>query len=117
MPVSIPEKSPHWQDWVTLLAGAFFLASTLIFDISNTAVSLNCYLVGGALMAAALAALFMPAIWEEVIILLLGLWLLASPWILDFSDLHNVTSLTVGVAVVTLICASWVIQEEHRFVS
>lgn len=119
MTVLLPqaEKSPHWQDWITLLAGAILITATFFLETESVAISLNCYLVGGALVVAALAALFMPAIWEEVIILLLGLWLLASPWVLDFSMMHNITSLTIGVAIIILICASWVIQEENRFAS
>lgn len=111
------EKDQHWQDWMTLLGGAFLFFSPFLLEYGSREVSLNSYIVGGALMASTIAALFMPAIWEEVIVMLLGLWLLAAPWILEFSDLHYATSIAIGIAVIALVSSSWAIQDERRFAS
>lgn len=105
----------RWQNWLTTLIGVWvFLTPNVLPSFFPDAavtglVPWNHYIVGLAIAATGIAAIIAYQFWEEWIGMLLGLWLVASPWLLGFS---NVTSLTVndvatGVAVMAL--SGWVL--------
>lgn len=80
-----------WEDWGGMLLGALIIASPW-FPIQNEAVTagqqmiiLNAVAIG--LVVFGLAQLEYVALqrWEEVITILVGLWLIVSPYVLGYS--------------------------------
>ncbi|MCB4457883.1 SPW repeat protein [Leisingera sp. McT4-56] len=109
----------HWQDGVTLLTGfalaiaLFFLNVTPADGGSLTPATWNFVLVGIAAAALAATALLNFNIWEEWIEIVLGAWLIISPWVLGYSSVAILTWMAViGGAVIvamgaTVVYADW----------
>ena len=77
----------HWQDAVNAILGVWLILSpwAMGFQGETMAVS-NAVIVGLALIAAALGAIFVPRAWEEWTEGALGVWLVVSPWVLGFAS-------------------------------
>ena len=71
---------------MNLLVGIWvFLSPWVIGYHSGGAVISICVIVGISLSFSAIAALTAFRLWEEWVKLVLGVWLLVSPWLLGFS--------------------------------
>lgn len=85
-----------------LLAMFLFLSPWLLVHASGTA-TMDLWASGAAIAVLSLAAMAAFASWEEWANLLLGIWLIVSPWLLGFahtSAMHY--SISVGAAVAFL---------------
>ena len=110
------QQPKHWQDIVNALLGIWVIASpwALGFDGSSMAMS-NAVIVGLALVATAMGAILVPRAWEEWTEAALGLWLVASPWILGFSG-HREAMLSTAIAgVVVLVLALWTVLTDKDY--
>lgn len=107
----------HWQDALNALIGIAVMCSpwALGFQDDNVMMA-NAVIVGLALIAAAMGAIFVPRAWEEWTEGALGLWLIASPWVLGFSMHRNgmATAVLAGVVVVVLALWTLLIDEDYR---
>jgi hypothetical protein len=72
-------------DVYTLVLAAFLFVSPWLFAYTREFVRMDAWIAGGLLAAVALAAIIAFAEWEEWLILVVGLWLLASPLLLGFT--------------------------------
>lgn len=78
----------RWQDWTIILLGVYLvLAPFLGIGVVTGAAAVNSYLIGTAVVVIALFATVRPEIWEEYINLAFGLWLIAAPFVLGFTNL------------------------------
>lgn len=90
-------------DVINFVAAAFLFLSPWIFGFASVAeASRNAWICGLAIGIPSLAAVFAYAEWEGWVSLVLGLWLIVSPWILGFH--HTMTSamrvdVVVGITV------------------
>jgi hypothetical protein len=97
-------KRYQWQDWLNLLLGLWMVVSTwIIGHDSGSAAIVNYYVVGLAVAAFAIAALTAFRIWEEWINLILGTWLLVSPFFLGFSA-SAIGLNTLVIAIFIIVC-------------
>ena len=90
-------------DFYTLACGVFLLIAPWLFGFVRPLGRLDAELVGLAVIALSIAAIFVFADWEEWVKVLLGLWLIAAPWLLGFahtSAMH--VSIAMGLAVTFL---------------
>ncbi len=101
----------NWQDWGNLVLGLWIFASPWIFQLATAgnAVTWNLYVVGIAVTILALMAIFAFQAWEEWTNLVLGLWLLVSPWALGFSSSTLLMLNAVIAGALVAILAGWVI--------
>ncbi|MCC8940887.1 hypothetical protein CI1B_52790 [Bradyrhizobium ivorense] len=85
-----------WEDWVGMALGVLIMVSPWfpvqasdIIDAEHSHLVLNSFVVG--MLVLGLAQLEYVALhrWEEVASILLGLWLIASPFILGYSADHG----------------------------
>jgi hypothetical protein len=108
----------HWQDVVNALIGAALVLSPWALGFATeTALMANAVIVGVALLAVALGAVFVPRAWEEWTQLALGVWAIASPWVLGFAGTHEVamrTLLVAGVLVVALALWTLLTDKDYR---
>jgi hypothetical protein len=80
--------SKRWQDWVNVALGAWMVASPwmLGFVAGETRAARSAWVLGIAIMVFAGIAAYMHKAWEEAVSILLGICLVASPWVLGFAD-------------------------------
>ena len=83
-------------DVANLILGAVLFASPWMFSFDAGWVSENAYISGIVIAVLAIAALAAFAVWEEWLNLIVGLWVLVSPWILGF---QGTTAMTVHVII------------------
>ena len=79
-------------DIYNLLLAAFLFISPWMFAQANGTAAADLRVSGVAVAILSLAAMLAFATWEEWANLLLGLWLIASPWILGFRIRARCTS-------------------------
>jgi len=118
-------KKRHWQDWVNFALGLWVIISpwTIAHVMATTsepggvteAAMWNQYLVGSAVAILAVVALYAFAAWEEWLNLVLGAWLLVSPWLLGFSTSAGLVWNAVVIGGLVLIFAGWALSEEQFF--
>jgi hypothetical protein len=77
-------KESRWQDWLMLLFGVWLFISpfTMDYGVLTGVAAWNAYILGVAVFVVALVALFSPEKWEEWVNLVLGFWLVISPFVL-----------------------------------
>jgi hypothetical protein len=103
----------HWQDPANALIGAWLVVSpwALGFQHSSPALS-NSVIIGMALLATALGALFVPQAWEEWTEAGLGLWMVLAPWLFGFSNLGAATANALVCGFLVLALALWVLATD-----
>jgi SPW repeat len=71
-------------DAYNLVLGAFLFVSPWLFAFSYGPARLDTWTTGILVVAVSIAALVAFAEWEEWVSLILGVWMIASPWLLRF---------------------------------
>jgi hypothetical protein len=90
-------------DVANLILGAILLVSPWIFGFPSGAASQNAFVSGIVIAAISIAALTAFAVWEEWLNLILGIWVLVSPWVLGFAGTTAMqVHIVIGVIVAVL---------------
>src|SRR3974390_3033946 len=71
-------------DLYKLLLGIFLFASPWLFAFARPPARIDAWLSSAIIALMSLAAIVLFREWEQWIVLLGGLWLIASPWLLGF---------------------------------
>lgn len=107
-------KVKHWQDVGHLVAGVWMIVSPWVLAYQAEPRPMwNAVVLGAVIAAVALSALWQVFAWQEWAGIVLGAWLIVSPWALGFSALQAamVNALIVGAVVVVL--AIWVLATDR----
>jgi len=106
----------HWQDPVNAIVGVWLILApwSLGFEAEKSAMA-NSVVVGLGLLAFALAAMFLPRAWEAWSELVLGLWLIASPWILKFNAISMARNAAIATGIVIVALAVWVLVADKDY--
>ncbi len=79
-------RSGHWQDWVNLALGGWLFVSPWVLGYAGTEVAgWNSWSVGLCIVIVASVAAASGSRAAEGIALVLGLWLVISPWVLQIA--------------------------------
>ena len=106
----------HWQDPVSaVLSACLVLSPWAIGFYGDTVATANAVIIGLALVATALGAILFPRAWEEWTEAVLGLWLIASPWVLGFSTHTDARSTAVVTGVVIAVLALWTLATDKDY--
>ena len=98
------------QDWINLvLAVCLFISPWVVGFLVETNPTLNAWIVGVVLAILALATLSVFAEWEEWANFVLGLWLIASPWVLGFATNTDAMWTHVILGVLVAAVSAWAI--------
>jgi hypothetical protein len=92
-------------DVANLILGAILFFSPWIFGFDAGRVSENAHIAGIVIAALAVAALAAFAIWEEWLNLIVGLWVLVSPWVFGFQGTNAMTVHVIIGAMVAILAA------------
>ena len=105
----------RWQDWVNLVLGLWLFVSPWALGYAGTPAGWNAYVLGAAIVVFAAIAASMPKAWEEIVNILLGVWLAISPFVLGFANTTTVASHTVIVGVLVTAFAIWAMYRDEEF--
>jgi hypothetical protein len=99
-------------DVANLILGAILFFSPWIFGFANGMQSQNAYIGGIIIMVLSIAALAAFAVWEEWLNLIVGLWVIVSPWVLGFAGTARTVDVVIGVLVAVLAALElWVMHQ------
>ncbi|MGY5800703.1 SPW repeat protein [Rhizobium hainanense] len=108
-------KGKRKQDWANLLLAACLFASPWVFGFTAEAMpSWNAWIVAVLLAVLATAALSVFAEWEEWANMVLGLWLVASPWLLGFTANVNAMWTDIVLGVFVIAASLWAVWDVHH---
>lgn len=101
-------------DIYNLLLGAFLALSPWLFAYSRGIVRADAWVGGAMIVVLSTAAIVAFAEWEEWVNLAIGLWMIASPWVLGFqhtSAMH--VSIAIGMLVAYLAAVELGVVHAH----
>ncbi|AUX78576.1 SPW repeat protein [Sinorhizobium fredii] len=103
------------QDWLNLVLGvALFVSPWVIGFAPETMPAWNAWIVGIVLGALAIAAFAAFAEWEEWANLVLGIWLIVSPWLLQFATNINAMWTHVVLGVLVAAVSAWALWDYRQ---
>jgi SPW repeat len=102
----------HWEDWIGAILGFWLLASPNVLQYGETAAAQNAFLVGVLLIVIVCVELTVFRAWEEWVNVILGAWLVVSPWVLGAALVATLNFVIVGLLVLAL--ALYEIWDERR---
>jgi SPW repeat len=93
----------RWEDIVTMILGVAILVSPMFGDTAgNTTMVATTAIVGAAIVVlGALEQIFLRR-WEEFLTLLLGVWMMSSPFVLEYAGTLRNWHIALGAAVAVL---------------
>jgi hypothetical protein len=101
-------KEKRWQDWLNLLIGIWLFISPWVIGFVGTdaAASWNAWILGVAIVVFSAIAVSMPQAWEEVINILLGIWMVISSWVIGVTARPAETNAVI-VGLLVILFAAW----------
>jgi len=98
-----PWRRESALDLYNLVLAAVLLVCPWLFTLTNTTARIDLWASSLAIILISLAAIAAFAKWEEWANLILGIWLIASPWILGFTHTRAMHfSIGIGLAIAFL---------------
>ena len=101
-------KEKRWQDWLNLLIGIWLFISPWVIGFAGTdyAASWNAWILGVGIVVFSAIAVSMPQAWEEVINILLGIWMVISSWVIGVTTRAAETNAVI-VGLLVILFAAW----------
>lgn len=103
------------QDWINLaLAVCLFVSPWALGFVDDTVPAWNARIVGVVLGVLAVATLSVFAEWEEWANLVLGAWLVVSPWLLQFASSESAMWTHVVIGVLVAAMSGWAVWDYRQ---
>lgn len=110
------KQMKHWQDPVNALVGAWLVLSPWAIGFADHRVAtVNFVAVGVLLIAAAVGAIVVPKAWEEWVEVALGVWLLASPWLLGYAGVMMAMQDALFCGLLVAVLSLWVLGTDDEY--
>lgn len=108
MAMEMELKDKRWQDWLNLIIGIWLFISPWVvgFAGSQVSASWNAWIFGVAIVVFSGIAVSMPQAWEEVINILIGIWMVISSWVLGVTSRPAETNAVI-VGLLVILFAAW----------
>jgi hypothetical protein len=105
-------EGKHAQDWINLfLAVILFISPWVLGFATEQYASWNAWISGAVVGLVAIGAIGMFNEWEEWLNLLVGIWVIAAPWVLGFAAVTAAMSAHVVLGFLIAASAAWEIWE------
>jgi hypothetical protein len=103
-------------DFIKLALAAFLILTPWIFGFTSAAVaSGNAWISGAVIGLASIAAIVALAEWEEWVSLVLGLWVVISPWVLGYhATVMSAMRANVAIGIAAALFAAAELLMIHR---
>jgi len=107
----------RWVDWVNVIFGVWLIASPWFLTVAggDKPGAWNSWIVGAAIVSLAFFAMYKPAVWGDTIGIMVGAWLLASPWMLGLAAAPAVAMNAVIIGVLVICYALWAMRIDITF--
>ncbi|MDJ1160092.1 SPW repeat protein [Chelatococcus sp. SYSU_G07232] len=100
------------QDWVNLvLAACLFFSPWIVGFSGETMPAWNAWIVAVVFAVVTIAALSAFAEWEEWLNVVLGAWMIVSPWALGFASNMGALWTHVVLGVLTVAASGWAVWD------
>lgn len=107
-------RNDQWQDIINLILGIWLFVSPWVLGYSTAGTAAwNAWIIGVVVFVLSATSLAAFRQWEEWINVVLGIWLIVSPWVLTFSTLRNAAANQVIVGIIVGLLALWCAVAEH----
>ena len=97
----------RWQEIINMLLAAWLFVSPWALGYVHETAARNAWTFGAVLFALAAFAASEPRYWKEVLEILLGTWLIVSPWALQFASRFLIARNTATVGALFVVFAAW----------
>lgn len=96
----------EWEDWLNIAFGVWLCISPSILQFTDDATAAyNAYVVGFLIIVAEVFTFSSIAVLEDIIDMVLGGWLVASPWVLGLTNRQEISNFVImGAFVLALAC-------------
>ncbi len=105
------------MDLYSLTVGLFLFASRWLFAFASKNARIDIWATSALIAATSIIAVVMFSNWEEWLNLLLGFWLLVSPWVLGFTH-TKAMHISIGAGIVVTFMAAlelWLMNyDQHQ---
>jgi hypothetical protein len=111
-------RSESVLDLYNVVLALVLFASPWLFSLTNGTARMDFWVSSAAVVAISLGAIFAFASWEEWANLAFGIWLMASPWILGFSEaraMHFAVAIGALVTFLALLELWLMYEKDHPF--
>jgi SPW repeat len=101
----------RWVDWVNIILAAWLAASPwlLVGAAGDGPAAWSSWSAGTGLVMLALLAMYRPAVWSDAMGIMLGAWLIASPWVLGFASATVALANAVIMGSLVIAYAFWAV--------
>ena len=101
-------REKRWQDWLNLLIGIWLFISPWVIGFAGTenGASWNAWILGVAIVVFSAFAVSLPQVWEEVVNILLGIWMVISSWVIGVASRAVETNFVI-VGLLVILFAAW----------
>ncbi len=108
-------RNTRWQDWVSLVLGIWLFFSPWILSFYSTmpAMSWNFFIVGAAFFVFGAFGLNQRSLWEEWVNLVLGIWMIVSPWVLQYAGNVTPRDDAIVIGIIVAVMSIWALAERH----
>lgn len=106
----------HWQDPVNALLGAWLVISPWALGFQDLTLATATFVVTGVLLVSlAVNAVLLPRAWEEWAAAALGVWLIASPWVLGFASSMTAVQVAIFTGLAAVVLTLWVLGTDKDY--
>jgi VIT1/CCC1 family predicted Fe2+/Mn2+ transporter len=103
-----------WQDFVSLYLGAWaFLTPWVIGHPAGAAVIASYVIAGFMICIFAIIGLVVFGPWPEWVNIVLGAWMLVSPWLLGFASARSLMWSALLIGAMVMICSGLALSEKR----
>jgi hypothetical protein len=107
----------HWIDWINVMFGVWLITSPWFLTVAgdDKPAAWSSWIVGAGIVSLAFFAMYKPAVWGDSVGIILGAWLLASPWMLGFAGAPAAAMNAVIIGVLVIGYAFWAMRIDITF--
>jgi len=107
----------HWVDWINVMFGVWLITSPWFLTVAgdDQPAAWSSWIVGVGIVSLAFFAMYKPAGWGDSVGIILGAWLLASPWMLGFAGAPAAAMNAVIIGVLVIGYAFWAMHINITF--
>ncbi len=103
-----------WQNAINMLLSIWLFISPWVMGYRHEVAAWDAYIFGIVCFLVAAFAMRMAKPWENLLNLLLGTWLVVSPFLLRFSGEDLIAINTVAVGVLFVVFAAWALYADDE---
>jgi len=106
----------RWQDWLNLLIGIWLFISPWVIGFAGAdfGASWNAWILGVAIVVFSAIAVSLPQVWEEVVNILLGIWMVVSSWVIGVASRAAETNAVI-VGLLVIMFAAWAMAMKREW--